>query len=662
MNFTNIKIEIINKFLGLLMFFTSTSTFAQDVSRFQNVPLNTIHPEGWMKEYLVRQKNGLGGHPYVSGYPFNTKMWMENIHVPEGHPGMPWWPYEQTAYFIDGTLRSGYLLNDSTLLKIAKENIHYVLTHFDKHGILGNEQANDWSRVVFFRALMAEYEATKNHDILTKLTRHYLQQPRLFNKGRDLMNIEIILWLYGKTNDSRLLNLAEQSFLSNKDSKQGGEYNATDVVLEPHSKLMDELLSDQPPSGHGVSFIEQVKIPAILYLYTGKQKYLDASLNGFKKLQRDHILVDGVPSSVEQLSGKSVSMAHETCDIVDFCWSAGYMLMATKDAHWGDLIERAFFNAGMGAINKEFKGHQYYSAPNQPVAAVGTSRFNDNMSWGKMAHSRMCYRTGHDTECCTGNIERLMPAYAGRMWMVDPDNNAIIKTLYGPSTFKANIHNQNITIAEKTNYPFSGIIDLTISTSKKVPFSLLIRIPSWCKNPEVMVNGNPFRKMNIVKGFLNIEQSFKDGDQIHIRFPMKISVSKWKVDGNGIAIERGPLVYSLPVKAKVFDFPFIGCKDIADFPQQSMTPVSNWNYAISTKNIELIKNKLDSKYPWNLNSVPIKLKVNAKKVLNWKLDGTKHLETWPKVIKTAKVLETVELVPLGATYLRMTILPKLNKE
>jgi DUF1680 family protein len=73
-----------------------------------------------------------------------------------------------------------------------------------------------------------------------------------------------------------------------------------------------------------------------------------------KKLDRDHMLPDGVPSSSEFLAGKNPLNSHETCDITDYTWAMGYLLMATGDAQWADHIEKAVFNAGPGAVSKRF--------------------------------------------------------------------------------------------------------------------------------------------------------------------------------------------------------------------------------------------------------------------------------------------------------------------
>jgi len=309
-------------------------------SRFQDSPISSVTPEGWLKEFLLRQKSGLTGHRAVLEYPFNTGLW--NGPILPNHSPQAWWPYEQSAYLTDGLLRLGYLLRDDDLIKDGSAGVNYILAHPLPNGRLGFPFINNqWPLAVFFRALQADYLATGDERIIEALHRHYLSYSaaELANQDRNIVNIEGMLWTYGKTGDPELLELAEQSYAA---------FNAK----KPQYVLnMQMCLSSSTVVTHGVTYMEESKLPAILYTYTGKQTYLDASVNALKKLDRDHMLPDGVPSTNEFLHGKDPLWSHETCDISDYSWSAGYLLQATGDATWADHIERAVFNAGLGAIS-----------------------------------------------------------------------------------------------------------------------------------------------------------------------------------------------------------------------------------------------------------------------------------------------------------------------
>ena len=127
------------------------------------------------------------------------------------------------------------------------------------------------------------------------------------------------------------------------------------------------LLSGRTQAIHGVTFNEFAKLPAILYLWTGQQHFLDACIAGYETLIRDHMLVSGVHSSDEHLGGRGTDVAIEICDIADFTWSIGYVLQATGDVRWADMIERACLNAGTGAATGDSLWPPIHTAPEPSV-------------------------------------------------------------------------------------------------------------------------------------------------------------------------------------------------------------------------------------------------------------------------------------------------------
>ena len=71
-------------------------------------------------EYLQTQKVGLTGHPEALSYPYTTNLW--DGEIPRmGKHGRDWWRYEQTAYYTDGLIRLGYLINDEAMIEKAKK-------------------------------------------------------------------------------------------------------------------------------------------------------------------------------------------------------------------------------------------------------------------------------------------------------------------------------------------------------------------------------------------------------------------------------------------------------------------------------------------------------------------------------------------------------------
>src|SRR5205085_7400580 len=191
--------------------------------------------------------------------------------------------------------------------------------------------------------------------------------------------------------------------------------------------------------------------------------------------------------------------------------------MATGDGIWGDRIERACFNAGFGAIKKDWKAHQYFSCPNQVLAT-------QNSNHAVLAHGKgwMSYRPGHTVACCTGNVHRIFPNYTIRMWMSDA-NGGVAAVLYGPSRVKAEIGpgRHLVEIEQETNYPFGEEIHFTIHTEKPVSFPLSLRIPGWCSTPQIFLNEKALPLPPIGNGFARLNRTFHPGDKITLALPMQ---------------------------------------------------------------------------------------------------------------------------------------------
>jgi len=620
---------------------------------YSEVNINQISPGGWLENWLQIQTDGITGYIDSVGYPFNTGMWKSEIEVkPEGNPS--WWPYEQTAYWIDGGLRCGYLTNNEELINKAGEQIEYVFNNASKEGVLGPKHYSDskWPHVVFFRGVMAYYMATKDKSVLDAMIKHYKATEDDYSEFfRNNMNIEIMWWLYEQTGDQSMKDLAIRTH-------KEADRHIGQIPLE-------RMMSDTIPRGHGVTVSENIKIPLFLYFLTGEQRYLDAAINQYEKMEKHHVLIDGVPSSVESLEGNSLSnMAHETCDIVDYSWSLGYMLMATGDAKWADKIERAFLNAGFGASTKEFKSHQYHSAPNQMIADYRSNTWDVVADWfSNKTKRKFAYRAGHTPECCTGNITRLAPNYISRMWMKTKDNG-IAATLYGPSKIKFMVGNENkeVAIKQTTDYPFSEEILFEFEMKEKTSFPFQFRVPSWCKNAKAYVNGK-LQKIDLKPGtFVTLNRSFKSGDKIKLELPMELNLLVLPYDG--VAIERGPLVYSLPIEEKrerVKDERYSTVLNTWE-----MTPEGRWQYALNldkdsfVDKVEIIKSPMPEN-PWELETTPIKLKVPAYEHEEWDLHIHRVTPNLPSRLVIGEKTE-ITLTPLGSTLLRVSIFPDMKRQ
>lgn len=662
---------------------------------FHEGMIANITPEGWLEEILVRQKDGLTGHPEAMAYPYNSCLWAGELSRDSESRGSDWWRYEQTAYYLDGLTRLGYLLEDQTFIDLLMENIEYVLAHPQPYrpqgdfqaeveglikdyskwvdfsaqvsedpkaravvanlmaqienraaaaseersaGRLGSEtEFGAWPWAVFFRAVQAYYEATGDPRIPEALEKHYLSySARALSLDRFVVNVEGLLWTYSLTGNKELLTKAEEAWAAGMSAL-----------------TQESCLDDSEFHMHGVTMNELMKIPMILYMHTGEERYLQAALKADYKMETPNMLIDGVNSSTEALAGNDPLASHETCDITDYTWTIGYYLMGTGDGQWADRIEKAIFNAGFGAITKDFRTMQYFSCPNQFIA-TGNSNHNDfkkGLTW-------MAYRPVHETECCIGNLHRYFPNYVARMWLKD-ENGHPVAALYGPSSVTYDLGDGLVVkIKEKTAYPFEEQIDFEFEFYKDGRKSkdahqmdFTYRIPGWCKSSDI-------------SGFHTVSKEWTSGDVFTVALPMDVEVVANPVEG--MCIQRGPIVYSYAIPAdceedtEVYDYLAGKASANPDFKCWNMTPAGKWNYALVEDNLDDLKVSFTgaSGFPFDLENVPVKITVPVVGVEGWTLVEDRYTPALPEtVVPESEEITYIDLVPYGSTTLRLTTFP-----
>ncbi len=629
----------------------------------------SVRPEGWLRVLLEKQAAQLGSKLPEVSWPFTGTYWAGE-EKNESKKGQEWFPWEQKAYWIDGAARLALVLGDRSLMEQVWATIGYTLGHPDEDGYLGphlfKEPTGDshrWPQTVLFRSLMACADGhlpAAGDGIAEAMRKHYLNDRASYGTPvRNVTNLESILWCYGRTGDPRLLVLAGQSW--SEYVKVAGGTDQGDL-----SPL--RVFAATPINSHGVTYAETVKLPAILYLYTGKEEYLTFARAAERRIFDHHMLIDGIPSTSEWYSTVTSLDLHETCDIADHTWSWGYQLMATGEAVWGDRIERACFNAAPGAIKKDWKALQYMSCPNQFLATLNSDHHLNGLGGFKMAFQP---NPGKRVACCGGNVHRIFPNYAIRMWM-QTANGGLAAVLFGPSTMKATVgaHADVVEIVQTTNYPFEEEIHFKIHAGRPVRFPLSLRVPAWCREPRLTLNGTATAASRTEKGFAVLDRLFQPGDVVSLTLPMTIRITRWPQ--GGVGVEHGPLVYSLPIKANWTQVVEERYSTMA-FPSWEATPASDWNYGLEldaldpTAGIEFkrLAGNGGNFDPWE--NPPTSLVVPARKITDWQLlanpenPSQKFTPPLPDVeaSQVSAIRERVTLVPYGSTELRVTIFPAL---
>lgn len=611
-----------------------------------------IRPDAWIKQFLETQLEGLTGHIYHAGFPFDRVRWGEEDYVDENvNPG--WWVYEQTAYWVDGLTRCALLLENQEYLEQARKMIFGVFEHADEDGYLGpkflkeNKPWNRWPHVVFFRACMALYEYTRENVILEKLSDHYLGNKVDYSNGRDVNNIEIMLWLYGKTKKKALLDYALETYAAYNEKAEDDNCDR-------------QALSDKKPYAHGVTYNEYFKLGAMLYIYTGDKKYLKVSVNAYEKIDQYFMLPSGCHCSNEFLINNDYMQSSETCDVTDYSWALSYLLKATEDGTYADKIETCVFNAGIGAVLEDFKGLQYFSCANQILADVQS---NHNMFFSGTPW--MSYRPNPGTECCPGNVNRFMPNYLLNSFMQTGEK--IYSMLYAPCTVEAEIEGKRVSIQEKTMYPLEEKVSYLIRTEGE--FTLHVRKPRWAKEFVVSLNGKK-REISIENGFAAVR--VREDCKIEVEMISEVQAHKTK---GKVWFSKGPLVYSLGMKGdRRIDQE--GSHVDTAFPAYNIYPNEEWRYCV-TGTPTFVPNEHAERFDLDM-PLPY-LEVSAKVIKNMELDHRKRIRHCydlyhrkykyrqgdftftPRLMPNSQMIldeeseKKVKLYPYGACKLRMTV-------
>lgn len=614
---------------------------------YVQLPLGSIIAKGWLLKQLGLQRDGFTGHAEEL-YPGKDDLGGDADWL--GGTGKSW---EKAPYYLKGLVTLAYTLDDAALKKKAQKWIDYTLNNQQENGLFGPKNMKDWwPRMPFMYALQSYYEATNDNRVVPFLSKYLKYELdnldadplQEWGKSRAGDNIEIALWVYNKTGEKFLLDLA------NKLKEQS--YPWADIF---NKNQFDYFGNDYQPK-HMVNVAQAVKFAPIYSQIEISSYYEDALQNGIKHLLLEHGQPHGIAAGTERLSGKSSVQGVETCTVVEWMQSLETASRIIHDAQIGDQLEKAAFNALPAQFSKDLKNHTYYTLPNQVQSLPGPHGFNQDY------HNGIVPSPYSGFPCCRYNMHMGWPYFVKNSWLATPDGGLAV-TAYGPMEVNAKVGNNTVVkIDEDTNYPFEEQIRLTLSLDKSVSFPLTLRVPSWCVKPQIRVNGKLLSDVMAGK-MTTINRNWSNGDKIVLDFPMHITVQKQV--NNAVSVERGPLLYALEIQESQRNIKEF---DVKGFYETEITPASPWNYGLMLNdrsidsNIVVVKSAMPEN-PFVQNVTPVKLKVKAKQIPSWTLDYNKTaaFDVPYSPVASNEPEKEITLVPFASESLRLSIFPTIGK-
>jgi uncharacterized protein len=284
------------------------------------------------------------------------------------------------------------------------------------------------------------------------------------------------------------------------------------------------------PFEHAYSHVNAFSSAMQAYITLGSEKHLRAARNGFEMLEKTQSFATGGWGPNESFGepgtgqlGDSLSTTHASfetpCGAYGHFKITRYLLRVTKDAHYGDSMERVLYNTILGAW---------------PIQADGTSfYYSDYADTGK----KVWY--GQKWPCCSGTFPQLAADYHISTYLRSMDG--IYVNLFTPSSVRWTDGEASLALTQITRYPFDNKIEMRISASQPHEQTVYVRIPAWTRDVVLMVNG---KRVSAEPGtFAAVRNTWKDGDRIEIELPMPLRLEP--VDTNHpkiVALLQGPLV------------------------------------------------------------------------------------------------------------------------
>jgi len=618
---------------------------------FYTLPLGSVRPSGWLRRQMEIQAAGLGGHLDETWADVGSNSgWL-------GGTGESW---ERGPYFLDGLVPLAYLLDDDRLKAKAQRYIDWTLTHQAANGMIGPSSNDDWwPRMVMLKVLAQYEEATGDPRVIPVMSRYFEHQLvalpgrplRDWGKFRWQDNALVVIWLYNRTGDPKLIDLArllhQQGFdwqADFADFKYTKRITPEMIKLSEHNGLGDYALST-----HGVNNGQALKAAPVWSVISRNE----ADRGGLKQmltaLDTYHGLPNGMFSCDEHFAGKNPSQGSELCTVVETMFSLEQSLAILGDASIGDRLEKIAFNALPGTFTDDMWAHQYNQEPNQVEVSLHRE------PWTTDGPESNLYGLEPNFGCCTANFHQGWPKFTASLWMASHDGG-LVAAAYSPCEVHTTVGTTAVHLLEETEYPFRGTVRITVKPAAQVRFPLRLRIPAWAEGTTMHLNGQAL-PVSEAAGFATIDRTWGAGDVVEVQFPLAPRVAEGYKES--VSIERGPLVFSYPIG-----------EDWVKLRARGMTadwqvfPSSQWNYALAVNagdaHALAVEEHPIPATPFALAGAPVMLEVSARKVPAWRaVDGV--ADPVPQSpVASAEAEERIKLVPYGAAKLRITSFPRLK--
>ena len=608
---------------------------------FVALPLGSVEARGWFLGQLQLQRDGLTGNADKLLPAVQQSAWRDG-------QGEDW---EKGPYYLKGLVPLAYTLDDAELKAKVSSWIEPILASQRDDGFFGPTSNDDWWPRMVATYLLRDYaEASGDARVAPFLTRYYRHMSdnvtarplQVWATARAGDEIDTILWLYNRTGDAFLLELADTLH----DQMIGWTDIFTDNTFAEKGWMVQ----------HNVNVPQAMKLAPVYYQRSKDARDRDAYKVGEANLDRDHGSSFGINNGAEKLSGRSPGAGVETCSIVEKLLSGETAMRILGDATIGDNLEMLAFNALPAALSSSVHQHVYYTTANHVNAVRGRYGFDDDHGDDMVPAPRSGF------PCCCYNLHMGWPKLAQNSWAATADGG-LAMMINLPSRVTAPVAGGRVASIEcATNYPFEETLTLTLNVDAPATFPLKLRVPAWCENARIVVNGQTQPKPK-AGAFATISRRWQSGDRVEMSVPMPVQVARGVQDT--ASVTRGPLLFALGLDENWQKIDDPKRKEVAPgFEAYEVTTESPWNWALELNQADAarsfeVKRGAMSANPFETGKAPLSLQATARRVPGWTMrhSGIEAGDPPQSPVFTGEPAQPIALVPFGSQMLRITDFP-----
>jgi hypothetical protein len=282
---------------------------------------------------------------------------------------------------------------------------------------------------------------------------------------------------------------------------------------------------------HAYSHVNSLSSAMQAYLTVGSEKHLRAARNGFDMLTAQSFVTGGwgpderLRATDSPEIAASLTNTHHSfetpCGAYAHFKLTRYLLRIFRDPQYGDSMEKVMYNTILGAKPLQADGRTFY--------------YSDYNFDGKKVYS------DHRWPCCSGTFPQVAADY--RINTYFRDAQGVFVNLYIPSTLRWTQNGAEVTLVQKSSYPYDGQIGFEFSLSKPTDLVANLRIPAWAEGASISVNGKRWTDQVLPGSFASLRREWKNGDRVELELPMKMRLQSLDArNPDTVALLRGPLV------------------------------------------------------------------------------------------------------------------------